>query len=370
MPRQIAIPCILMRGGTSKGPYFNLNDLPADEETRARVLLSVMGSPHIRQIDGIGGADPVTSKVAMISPSKREGVDVDYLFAQVSVERAIVDTAPSCGNILSGVGPYAIETGLVKPTGDETRVVIFNVNTNSRIEAIVQTPGGEITYDGDTAIAGAPGTAAPVRLNFMDIVGSKTGRMLPTGKVREEIDGVAVTLIDVAMPMMILRADALGKTGYETAAELDADRDFYARVEQLRLEAGRRMGLGDVSDKVIPKVGLVAAPREGGSIASRYLMPHKTHNAYAVTGSMCMSSCAALKGSVAAEVAQMPPGDDRVVWIEHPTGMIDVALKTRGEGANMEVVSGGALRTARKLMEGHVFVPASVWQEKSVSDAA
>lgn len=359
MAKQHGIPVIIMRGGTSKGPYFRTGDLPAEEAARDRVLLAVMGSPDVRQIDGIGGADTLTSKVAMVQPSAREGVDVDYLFAQVSVTEAVVDTSPSCGNILSGVGPFAIERGMVPVTGDETRVVIFNVNTNTRIEALVQTDGEGVDYDGDMAIAGVPGTAAAVRLNFMDIVGSKTSGLLPSGHLQEEIDGVAVTLIDVAVPMMILRAADLGKTGYETPAELDADRDFFAKLEAMRLEAGRRMGLGDVTGKVLPKVAILAAPTQGGHIAARYFVPHKAHAAFAVTGALCVSTVAVLEGSVSDGLALRPEGEDREILIEHPSGMIDVALRTTGQGKDLQVVSAGAIRTARKLVTGEVYVPAA-----------
>lgn len=358
MTAQAAIPCILIRGGTSKGPYFVTTDLPADVEARDRVLLAAMGSPDARQIDGIGGADTLTSKVAMVQPSTREGVDVDYLFAQVSVTEAFVDTAPSCGNILAGVGPFAIERGMVEATGDETVVTIFNINTNSRIEAIVKTDAGGVVYGGDTEIAGVPGAAAPVRLNFMDIVGSKTGKLLPTGKLIEEIDGVEVTLIDVAVPMMIFRAADLGKTGYESAAELDADRAFFSRMEAMRKIAGERMGLGDVTGKVVPKVAMLAAPKGEGHVAARYFVPHKAHAAFAITGGLCVSACAVLEGSVSDQLAKRPEGDDRMVLIEHPSGVLDVALKTRGTGTDLEVVSGGAIRTARKLMAGEIYVPA------------
>ena len=365
MARQIGIPCMLMRGGTSKGPFFKLSDLPEDSEAFASVLLAAMGSPDPRQIDGLGGSDTLTSKVAIVSPSKRPGIDVDYLFAQVSVDKPLVDTEPPCGNMLAGVGPFAIETGMVKATDGMTRVVIYNVNTDSRVEALIQTPGGVVEYGGDTAIDGVPGTAAEIRLNFMDIVGGKTGAMLPTGKLIDTIDGVEVTLLDVAMPMMIVRARDLGKTGYESPEELDGDAAFFARMERIRIEAGRRMGFGDVSDKVIPKVAIVAPPRAGGAVAARYFVPHKTHAAFAVTGSICVASCVALAGSVADGVARPPPGDDRIVWLEHPSGQIDVALATRGLGADMEIVSGGAVRTARKIMAGEVFVPASVKTRKA-----
>lgn len=295
----------------------------------------------------------------MVRPSAREGVDVDYLFAQVSVTEAVVDTGPSCGNILAGVGPFAIERGMVAATGRETRVVIYNENTASRIEAVVSTDDGAVDYDGDQAIAGVPGTAAAVRLNFMDIVGSKTSGLLPSGHLLEQIDGIDVTLIDVAVPMMILRAADLGKTGYETPAELDADRDFFARLEAMRLEAGRRMGLGDVTGKVIPKVAILAAPRDGGHVAARYFVPHKAHAAFAVTGALCVATVSVLEGSVSDGLAQRPEGEDREILIEHPSGMIDVALRTSGRGHDLQVVSAGAIRTARKLVTGEVFVPAA-----------
>ena len=365
--RQIPIPCILMRGGTSKGPYFRLSDLPEDPAVRDAVLLAAMGSPDARQIDGLGGADTLTSKVAMVGPSRRPGVDVDYFFAQVSVDQALVDTAPSCGNMLAGVGPFAIERGMVRAQEGETRIVIHNVNTDSRIEALIRTSGGEVVYDGDTAIDGVPGTAAPIRLNFMDIVGTKTGKLLPTGNARDVIDGVEATIIDVAMPMVIFRAADLGKTGYETPVELNADRAFFARLEALRREAGRRMGLGDVADKVIPKAAILAAPRHGGAVTSRYFVPHKTHAAHAVTGAICVSTCAALEGSVADGLAARPPGDDREMVVEHPSGVFEVALTTKGRGADLTVIGGGVIRTARKLMAGEVFVPASVWPTRAAS---
>lgn len=361
MARQHSIPCILMRGGTSKGPYFRLADLPSTPEARAQVLLAAMGSPDPRQIDGIGGADTLTSKVAMVAPSARDGVDVDYHFAQVSVDRAFVDTAPSCGNMLAGVGPFAIETGMVPVQGPTTRVVIHDANTGSRIEAIVQTPDGAVNYDGDAEIAGVPGRAAPVRLNFMGIVGSKTGALFPTGQSREEIDGVPVTLIDAAVPMLMFRAADLGKTGSESPAELDADRDFFARFEAMRQEAGRRMGLGDVTGKVVPKVAMLAEPQEGGAVRARYFVPHKAHAAYAVTGGLCTASCVMAAGTVADGVAQRPEGDDAAVVIEHPSGTIELAMTTRQTDAGIEIVSGGVIRTARKLMAGEVFVPTEAW---------
>ena len=352
-----AIPCLLMRGGTSKGPYFQAGDLPSDPAERDRVLLAVMGSPDLRQIDGLGGADTLTSKVAIVSRSARPGVDVDYLFAQVDIGRAVVDTSPSCGNMLSGVGPFAIETGLLAARDGTTPVVIYDVNTSSRIEAVVQTPGGDVTYAGDSAIDGVPGTAAPVVLNFLDAIGAKTGRMLPTGRATEQIDGIDVSCLDVAMPMVMMRAAALGLSGTEGRAEIDGDAALLARIEAIRMEAGRRMGFGDVTDKVIPKVGLLSAPRGTGAITSRYLTPHRLHAAHAVTGAVCVSTACLLEGSVAYGLAVRPGGNPCTIWIEHPSGMIDVRMETVGSGPTMQVSRAGILRTCRPIMRGTVFAP-------------
>ncbi len=361
MTRQTAIPCVMMRGGTSRGPYFLSKDLPSDTATRDRVLLAAMGSPHPLQVDGIGGAETVTSKVAMVSPSPVEGCDVDYLFAQVSIDKPVVDTNPSCGNILSGIGPFAIEAGLVAAEDGKTTVRIHNVNTQSRIEAVVQTPGGIVTYDGDTAIDGVPGTAAPVLLKFLDVVGSKTSGLLPTGRPMEEIDGVSVTCIDVAMPMIIMRAADLGITGYESKAELDENAALFERMESIRRKAGRRMGLGDVSDTVIPKVALLAKPRNGGAITSRYFVPHNTHPSHAVTGGICVSTCAVMEGSVAEGLSEVKKTPIEQIAIEHPSGQLQVELSVDGYGPDLVFGYGGIVRTARRLFEGNILVPHSVW---------
>ena len=358
-----AIPTIFMRGGTSRGPYFKADDLPADVATRDRVLLAAMGSPDVRQIDGLGGADTLTSKVAIVSKSNRPGVDVDYLFAQVDVGKPIVDTAPSCGNMLAGVAPFAIETGMFPAQDGETRVMIYNVNTESRIEAIVQTPGRKVRYTGDARIDGVPGTAAPIVLNFMDVVGSVAGKLLPTGNLRDVIDGIEVTCIDVAMPMIMMRATDLGLTGIENRAEFTANKALFARIEPIRRKAGEMMGFGDVTDKVIPKVGLLSPPRDGGTITSRYLTPHALHAAHAVTGAVCVATACALEGTIAHELAKPDDVNPRTIWIEHPSGQVDVLLKTIGKGADMDVVA-GTLRTARPIMKGDVFVPASLWPER------
>jgi len=337
-----------------------MSDLPEAVETRDAVLLAAMGSPDERQIDGIGGADFVTSKVAIVSPSEREGVDIDYLFAQVSMEKAMVDTGPSCGNMLAGIGPFAIERGLVQTSGDETRVMIFNVNTNSRIEAVVRTPGGTVTYEGEHAIDGVPGTAAPITLSFMDIVGSKCGALLPTGRAQEEIDGVPVSCIDVAMPMVMIRSADLGVVGFDPHG-IVGDRALMERIETIRLEAGRRMGLGDVTDSVMPKVGILSPARAGGLVSSVYLTPHHLHKAHAVTGAICVACSASITGTVGSSIAT--PRDQRSgrLRIEHVSGDIEVALELEGDGADMKVPRAGLVRTARKLMDGNVYVPRSVW---------
>lgn len=349
-----------MRGGTSRGPYFLAEDLPIDIATRDRVLLAAMGSPDLRQIDGLGGADTLTSKVAIVSPSTRPDIDVDYLFAQVSIETAFVDTAPSCGNMLAGVGPFAIERGLVEASPGTTRVRIFNVNTQSHIEAVVQTPGGRVEYEGDQTIDGVPGSAAPIVLNFSEIVGSKCGTMFPTGLRRESIDDVVVTCIDVAMPMVMIPARELGLSGYETTV-IEADEALLERIESIRLEAGRRMGLGDVSRLVVPKVGLLAAPRAGGVISSRYLTPHRLHAAHAVTGGICVATCAMLDGTIAAPLADREAAHGSTVELEHPTGKLDIELTLGGTAQDPDVESAGIVRTARKILDGSVFVPRSVW---------
>ena len=372
---QRAIPCMFMRGGTSRGPFFLLEDLPADPEVRDRVLLAAMGSPDPRQIDGLGGATTVTSKVAMVSPSQRPGIDVDYRFAQVWLDKSIVDTAPSCGNMLAGVGPFAIERGLVTPDADETRVRIFDVNTGSRIEAIVQTPGGTVTYAGDHRIDGVPGTAAPVVLSFSDVVGSKCGAMFPTGAVQEEIDGVAVSCIDVAVPMVMMRASDLGLSGYDPD-EITDSAVLMERVEKIRLEAGRCMGLGNVTESVVPKVGILSPPRDGGAVYSCYLTPHHVHAAHAVTGAICVACCALIRSTVAGEVTR-PPAEWKTdtaadivatVRIEHPSGAIDVRLNTDSSDGSIGVRSAGIVHTVRKIMAGRVFLPEDLWLHPSAQE--
>lgn len=355
-----AIPCTLMRGGTSKGPFFLAKDLPSDPNERNRMLLAAMGSPHMRQIDGIGGGDTLTSKVAIVSPSTRPGIDIDYLFAQVSIETASVDTTPNCGNMLSGVGPFAIENGLVPAGNPVTRLRIFNLNTQKVIEALIQTPGGVVTYDGDARIDGVPGRGAPIQLNFRDATGAKTGRLFPTGNPIELVDDVEVSLVDFASPLVFISATALGKSGYESKQELDSDNELKQRLESIRLQIATRAGLGDVRSKVLPKVALVAAPRAGGVIASRYFTPWTCHSAYAVTGALCLSAASVIPGTVVNRIACLRPEDPHLVTLEHPAGTLDIRLQVEGdlERPDFTIASAGLIRTARKLFKGHVLVPA------------
>lgn len=358
---QTAIPYIFMRGGTSRGPYLNRADLPEDLETLANVLIAIVGSGHALNIDGIGGGAAVTTKVAMLSKSQDEWADVDYFFAQVSVEDRLVDFKPTCGNILSGVGPAAIEMGLVAAQDGETQVNIRAVNTEARVRAVVQTPGSHVSYEGKAQIDGVPGTSAPVALQFMETVGGVTGAFLPTGNLVDLIDGIAVTCMDVAMPMVIAKAADFGLTGYETAAGLDENRDFFARMEALRLKAGILMGMGDVTKSVTPKFGLLAPARDGGTIATRYFMPWSTHPTMAVTGAQCLASCVLTPGTVAEGMVAKPNEIPAQITLEHASGSIDVAVDYTQSDAGFQVNSAGLVRTARKLAAGNIFIPTSVW---------
>jgi len=353
------IPCVLMRGGTSRGPFFLASDLPADPQARDRLLVHVMGAGHPLEIDGIGGGHPLTSKVAIIGRPTREGADVDYLFAQVKVGEAQVDTGPNCGNMLAGVAPFAIEAGLVAAQPGRTTVRIHNVNTGTLIEASVETPHGALSYDGDTRIDGVPGSAAPIRLTFLDAAGALTGRLFPTGRTAEEIDGIRVTCIDMAMPLVLLDATALGKAGDETPAALDADRDLLRQLESIRLEAGRRMGLGDVSGRVVPKPVLLSPPRRGGALTARYFMPASCHTALAATGGVGIATACAIDGTVAADIAR-PARLPVSIDIEHPSGRLSIAL---AEGDAPHRPRASVVRTARRLFEGHVCVLKSVLAE-------
>ncbi|MFQ6550933.1 4-oxalomesaconate tautomerase [Aestuariibius insulae] len=355
---QTPIPFLLMRGGTSRGAVFHRSDLPEDLDHLSKVLISAMGGGHPRNIDGLGGGNATTTKVGMLSVSDDPEADVDYFFAQVAVEKHEVDYKPTCGNVLVGVGPAAIEMGLVPVAGDVTSVRIRAVNTGAIVHVDIQTPNGAVTYDGDTAIDGVPGTAAPVAMTFTKITGARTGKMFPTGSPVDVIDGIDTTLIDVAMPMMIARASDLGITGYESQADLDASADLFTRLEALRLKAGERMGLGDVSASVIPKIGLVTPAKAGGDFAARYFMPWTTHPTLAITGGQCLAACALAPGTVA-EGLMTPRPSPLTVQIEHPSGLMEVHVHYDATDG-FDFISAGVTRTARLIARGEVMIPKDI----------
>lgn len=345
---EAGIRCMWMRGGTSKGGYFLASDLPADRDT---FLLRVMGSPDPRQIDGMGGAHPLTSKVAVVRKSEREGVDVDYLFLQVFVDQPIVTDAQNCGNILAGIGPFAIERGLVPAKGEKTEVSIFMENTGQIAIATIETPGGQVTYRGDARIDGVPGTSAPVPIVFADTAGSSCGALLPTGNSVDVIEGIACTLIDNGMPCVVMRGDVLGITGTESPKDLEANQELRAKLEAIRLKAGPMMNLGDVTKKSVPKMTMVSAPTAGGAISTRTFIPHTCHDAIGVLGAVSVATACLLPEGPASELAVIPDGDEKLLSIEHPTGEMSVIATMK----NGEVYRAAVLRTARKLFDGVVF---------------
>ncbi|CDZ59046.1 4-oxalomesaconate tautomerase [Neorhizobium galegae] len=345
---ETGVRCMWMRGGTSKGGYFLASDLPAD---RDNFLLRVMGSPDPRQIDGMGGAHPLTSKVAVVRKSEREGVDVDYLFLQVFVDQPIVTDAQNCGNILAGIGPFAIERGLVAARGDKTEVSIFMENTGQIAIATIETPGGQVTYKGGARIDGVPGTSAPVPIVFADTAGSSCGALLPTGNAVDMIEGIACTLIDNGMPCVVMRGDVLGITGTESPKDLEANQELRAKLEAIRLKAGPMMNLGDVAKKSVPKMTMVSAPAAGGAISTRTFIPHTCHDAIGVLGAVSVATACLLPEGPASELAVIPEGDEKLLSIEHPTGEMSV-IATMKDG---EVYRAAVLRTARKLFDGVVF---------------
>ena len=376
---QTAIPTLFMRGGSSRGPFFLASDLPADVATRDRVLLAVMGSPDRRQIDGLGGAHPLTSKVGIVSASQTPGVALDFLFAQLQPDQATVDTTPNCGNMLAAVVPFALERGLIEAQGDTTTVRVLTLNTNMQCDVTVQTPRGQggnggverrqVRYSGDAKIDGVPGSSAPITINFLDTAGSVCAGLLPTGKVLDELtvtgEGfksfrLSVTCIDNGMPLVMFKASDVGCTGYETVAELNADINLKTRIEALRIQTGHLMGLGDVTAKNYPKMTLIAAPRMGGSLCTRSFIPHVCHDAIGVLAAVTVGTACVLKGSVCEGVAVINEGDTKRVSVEHPTGEFSVELGLDPNDAQ-KVTRAALLRTARLIMRGEVMVPAAIW---------
>jgi 4-oxalomesaconate tautomerase len=347
-----------MRGGTSRGPFFLESDLPMDTAARDAVLLAAMGSPDPRQIDGLGGADPLTSKVGIVRAGQAPGVDLEFLFAQVSIKEARVDTTPNCGNMLAAVAPFGLETGLVKPTGEVTSLRVLTRNTGTLSDIEVQTPGGVVEYAGHARIDGVPGTAAPIKISFLETAGSVCGALLPTGNRIDRFDGVEVTCIDNGMPVVIMGADEFGISGYESRDELNANVALKQRIEAIRLKAGPAMNLGDVAKKVVPKMCLVSKPRAGGQICTRTFIPHDCHAAVGVLGAVTVATAAVLPGTVAHRYGIVPEGGTKTVSVEHPSGEFSVVL-TMNPQDPADVLRAALLRTARLLMRGEVFVPST-----------
>ena len=363
---QTPIPCLFMRGGTSRGPFFSEGDLPADVPTRDRVLLAALGSPDRRQIDGLGGAHPLTSKVGIVRGGTRPGVDLEFLFAQVVVDKPVVDTTPNCGNMLAAVVPFALETGMVSAQGKTSTFRVLTRNTDMLCDITVQTPDGRVSYEGDARIDGVPGTSAPIKINFLDTAGSVCSGLLPTGRVRDvvmvpDMGPIEVTCIDNGMPLVLMRAADLGRTGLEGVGQLNADTELKARLETLRLACGALMGLGDVSAKTYPKMCLIAPPAAGGSLCTRCFIPHVCHDAIGVLAAVTVATACVLPESVAAGVAVVPAGPVRTLSVEHPSGEFSVELET-DDGDPPAVKRAALLRTARLIMRGEVMVPSSIWR--------
>jgi 4-oxalomesaconate tautomerase len=344
-----------MRGGTSRGLYFLASDLPADPGERDALLIAVMGSGHPLQIDGVGGGYPLTSKVAVVSVSEQDDADIDYLFLQLGVEAATITDRQNCGNILAGVGPFAVERGLIRSGDPQTTTRIRMVNSGSIVTATFQTPGGVPRYSGDTAVDGVPGMAAPILLRFADTAGSTTGALLPTGQVADVIDGVQVTCADNGMSVVVARAADVGSTGYESVAELSADSGLTERIQSLRLQAGKLMGLGDVSELSVPKTTLVAAPRDGGTICTRTFIPVRVHTSIGVLGAITVATALQLPGGTGAELATFPAHS--LIDVEHPTGHLQVEVNLDTSADPPRIISAGVVRTARKLFDGTVYPP-------------
>jgi len=347
------VRCMWMRGGTSKGGYFLKDDLPRDPAHRDAFLLRAMGSPDPRQVDGMGGADPLTSKVAIVTQSSRSGVDVDYLFLQVFVDQATVSDAQNCGNILAGVAPFAIERGLVPAQNGETTVTVYMENSGQIAVEKVATPNAQVTYCGAARIDGVPGTSSAVPIEFKDTAGSSCGALLPTGNVLDVIDGVDVTMIDNGMPCVVLRALDMGLEGTESPADLEGNEILRIKLEAIRLKCGPLMNLGDVSQKTVPKMTMISPSRNGGAVDTRTFIPHRCHKAIGVLGAVSVASACLIKGSTAYNLAKRGEGRNQSLSIEHPTGEMTVLATLDDTGF---VASAAILRTARKLMDGEVFV--------------
>lgn len=363
---QLGIPTILMRGGTSKGLYFHASDLPQDRATRDAVLLATFGSPDPRQIDGVGGAHPLTSKVAIIQKSQHPGVDIDYLFLQVWPDRAEVSDQQNCGNILAGVAPFAIETDLIPAQNGTTSVRIWMENTRSIATAHVLTPNKKVTYEGNVHIDGVPGSHAPVIIDFEEIAGSTCGTLLPTGNAVDLVNGIEITCIDNGMPVVCLKASDFGLTGRETPAEIELNSRARAQIEEIRLIAGKMMNLGDVEKQTVPKMSLLSEPNAGGAISTRTLIPIRVHDSIGVLGAVSVATACLIPGSIAHQLAMPSESKDGLtsIDVEHPTGFFTVGMQIESNQGEVRVLRSSLLRTARLLMRGEVYIPTSIWSRK------
>jgi 4-oxalomesaconate tautomerase len=352
---QRSIPYMQLRGGSSKGLYFLASDLPADAELRNQVLVAAMGGDE-QQIDGLGGANPLTSKVAIVGLSESADADIDYLFAQVVVGGSRVDTTPNCGNILAGVAPFAIEAGLIKPTGNSTRVRINMLNSGSRCELLVQTPNGQVAYAGDACIDGVSGSAAPITCNYLDIAGSACGSLLPTGNRIDIVDGIEISCIDNGMPVVVLRAEDMGLSGYESPAELNANEGLNNRLQSIRLQIGPAMNLGDVGGAAVPKMCMISPSLKGGIFNTRTFIPYKCHSAIGVLGAVSAATVGIIPGTVAEGIARVPAGAKKILSVEHPSGEFSINLQVDEQADPPLVLQAGLLRTARLLSRGELYV--------------
>lgn len=349
------IPVIYMRGGTSKGPFFDLRDLPKEQEERERALLKIMGSPDANQIDGLGGGKTVTSKVVMVQPSLREDTDVDYLFAQVFIKEAIVDIKPTCGNMMSGVAPFAIEKGWVKVVDGVNKIRVYNINTNSSALMEVNVKDGKVNYtDGNLKIDGVPGTGSPILMNLFNIDGGATGKLFPTGNLIDEIQGIKCTLFDAGNLMVHMRAKDFGLTGNEKGKYFEDKTELMARLESIRRKIAALAGMGDVSNSVLPKIGLLSKPSNGGHIRSMYFTPKTFHPTHAVSGAVCVTAASRCKGTIASQLVRHPNENENYI-LEHQSGSIPIKLSTEGDGLEFKILSAGTYRTARKILEGFVY---------------
>ncbi|MDB5595183.1 MAG: 4-oxalomesaconate tautomerase [Hyphomicrobiales bacterium] len=366
----IGIKCMLMRGGTSKGAYFLADDLPVEQVARDRVLLAAMGSPDPRQVDGVGGAHPLTSKVALVSKSTLADCDIDFLFCQVVIDKPMVDTTPNCGNILSGVAPFAIERGLIAAQDPVTRVRVRTLNTGTIAELLIETPGGHVNYEGSARIDGVPGTAAPIAIDFLDAAGSVCGSLLPTGNAVDVVAGVECTLIDNGMPVIVLEAKSVGRTGYEPRDQLNTDMELKARLEEIRIAAGPLMNLGDVRDKVVPKIALVSPPMHGGHVSTRSFIPHECHASIGVFAAVSVATACVLPNSPGSRAARVPDGRVKTLSVEHPTGEFSVRMEVGGTVDQPVIERSGLLRTARLLFDGTLYVPSAAFATQALREAA